>query len=160
MATGYRLKTVSQQILLLVALVLVVKHMYYCQQTLCRQKGKGKMITNAELYEFEQSIFTGVTVGVGSLVLLFSSGARVTIQCPFQCGEKDHLHTGHGENLSTSNFLFPLLNHVVRKCSVIDGEILKLSFDNEIHIQVFPENNGFESYVITTSHGDYPVITY
>ena len=118
------------------------------------------MITNAELYEFEQSIFTGVTVGVGSLVLLFSSGARVTIQCPFQCGEKDHLHTGHGENLSTSNFLFPLLNHVVRKCSVIDGEILKLSFDNEIHIQVFPENNGFESYVITTSHGDYPVITY
>ncbi|ELJ4054184.1 hypothetical protein QQW52_004545 [Escherichia coli] len=118
------------------------------------------MITDAELHEFEQSIFTGVTVGVGSLVLLFSSGARVMIQCPFQCGEKEHLHTGHGEILSTSNFLFPLLNQVVRKCSVLNGEILSLSFDNERYIHIFPENNGFESYVITTSHGDYPVMAY
>jgi hypothetical protein len=45
------------------------------------------MITIDELSEFEQSIFTGV-VGVGSLVLLFSSGSRILIQCPFQCGEK------------------------------------------------------------------------
>lgn len=151
---------VSQQIQPQVALALEVKLMYHYQQTLCRQKGKNNMITDAELHEFEQSIFTGVTVGVGSLVLLFSSGARVMIQCPFQCGEKGHLHTGHGENLSTSNFLFPLLNQVVRSCSVVDGEILRLSFDNERYIQVLPENNGFESYVITTSHGDYPVITY
>ncbi|WP_212668150.1 hypothetical protein, partial [Salmonella enterica] len=113
MDTGYRLKMVSQQIQPQVALALAVKLMYHYQQTLCRQKGKNNMITDAELHEFEQSIFTGVTVGVGSLVLLFSSGARVMIQCPFQCGEKGHLHTGHGENLSTSNFLFPLLNQVV-----------------------------------------------
>lgn len=150
----------SQQTLLQVALVLVVKLMYHYRQTLCRQKGKNNMITDAELHEFEQSIFTGITVGVGSLVLLFSSGARVLIQCPFQCGEKDHLHTGHGEDLSTSNFLFPLLNQIVRRCSVLDGEILRLSFDNEMCIQISPENNGFESYVITTSYGDYPVITY
>lgn len=151
---------VSQQIQLQVAVALEVKRMYHYQQTLCRQKGKNNMITDAELHEFEQSIFTGVTVGVGSLILLFSSGARVMIQCPFQCGEKGQLHTGHGENLSTSNFLFPLLNQVVRRCSVVDGEILRLSFDNERYIQVLSENNGFESYVITTSYGDYPVITY
>jgi len=118
------------------------------------------MITDAELHEFEQSIFTGVTVGVGSLVLLFSSGARVMIQCPFQYGEKERLLTGHGEVLSTSNFLFPLLNQVVRRCFVLDGEILSLFFDNEKYINIYPENNGFESYVITTSHGDYPVIIY
>jgi hypothetical protein len=118
------------------------------------------MITDAELHEFEQSIFIGVTVGVGSLVLLFSSGARVMVQCPFQCGEKEHLLIGHGEDLSTSNFLFPLLNQVVRRCSVLDGEILSISFDNERYIHIFPENNGFESYVITTRHGDYPVVTY
>lgn len=156
---------VSQQIQLQVVLALEVKRMYHYQQTLFRQKGKNNMITDAELHEFEQSIFTGVTVGVGSLVLLFSSGARVMIQCPFQCGEKGQLHTGHGENLSTSNFLFPLLNQVVRRCSVVDGEILnleilRLSFDNERYIQILPENSGFESYVITTSYGDYPVITY
>lgn len=130
------------------------------EQTLCCQKGKSKMITDVELHEFEQSIFTGVTVGVGSLVLLFSSGARVMIQCPFQCWEKDRLLTGHGEDLSTSKFLFPLLNQVVRRCSVLDGEILSLFFDNEKYINIYPENNGFESYVITTSHGDYPVIIY
>lgn len=118
------------------------------------------MITDAELHEFEQSIFIGVTVGVGSLVLLFSSGARVMVQCPFQGGEKEHLLIGHGEDLSTSNFLFPLLNQVVRRCSVLDGEILSISFDNERYIHIFPENNGFESYVITTRHGDYPVVTY
>ncbi|MCG5126348.1 hypothetical protein L2X78_01945 [Enterobacter mori] len=117
------------------------------------------MITDAELHEFEQSIFTRVTVGVGSLVLLFSSGARVIIQCPFQCGEKERLLTGHSEVLSTSNFLFPLLNQVVRG-AVLDGEILSLFFDNEKYINIYPENNGFEFYVITTSHGDYPVIIY
>lgn len=117
------------------------------------------MITNAQLREFDKSIFTGVTVGVGSLVLLFSSGARVMLQCPFQCGEKDHLHSGHGEDLSTSVFLFPMLNQVVKSISVLTGEILSLSFENESYIHIFPDSNGLESYVITTSQGDYPVIT-
>jgi uncharacterized metal-binding protein len=52
------------------------------------------MITIDELSEFEQSIFTGVIVGVGSLVLLFSSGSRILIQCPFQCGGESISKTG------------------------------------------------------------------
>lgn len=118
------------------------------------------MITNDELQEFELSIFTGVTVGIGSLVLLFSSGVRIMIQCPFQCGKKDHFQTGHGENIATSNLLFSMLNQPVESCFMLDGEILNLSFVDKTSIQIIPENNGFESYVITTSHGDYPVITY
>ncbi|NWC65556.1 hypothetical protein [Cedecea sp. P7760] len=118
------------------------------------------MITNDELREFEQSIFTGVIVEDGSLVLLFSSGARITVQCPFLCGRIDNLKDGHGENLSTSNLLFPLLNQIVESCSMLDGEILSLSFSNECHIRIIPECNGFESYVITTSRGDYPVISH
>ncbi|EMJ5807208.1 TPA: hypothetical protein ACSW2U_002920 [Enterobacter roggenkampii] len=116
------------------------------------------MITNDELREFEQSVFTGIIVGVGSLVLLFSSGCRILIQCPFQCGGKKHLQNGHGENLATSVLLFPTLNQTVYSCSMLDDETLTLCFSNEDHIHIIPEKNGFESYVITTSRGDYPVI--
>ena len=116
------------------------------------------MITNDDLREFEQSVFTGIIVGVGSLVLLFSSGCRILIQCPFQCGGKKNLQNGHGENLATSVLLFPTLNQTVYSCSMLDDETLTLCFSNEDHIHIIPEKNGFESYVITTSRGDYPVI--
>ncbi|MCT4713919.1 hypothetical protein MUA01_02775 [Enterobacteriaceae bacterium H18W14] len=118
------------------------------------------MITNDELLEFNQSIFTGVIVGVGSLVLLFSSGTRIMIQCPFQCGQKAHLFEGHGEDVATSNLLFPFLNLKIKTCSILDGEILELAFGNQRYIYIIPESSGFESYVITTSRGDYPIITY
>lgn len=118
------------------------------------------MITNDELLEFNKSIFTGVIVGVGSLVLLFSSGTRIMIQCPFQCGEKDHLIAGHGEDVMTSNLLFPLLNQKIESCTILDCEILKLSFSDQRDVYIIPESSGFESYVITTSQGDYPIITY
>ncbi|PWW10042.1 hypothetical protein [Mangrovibacter plantisponsor] len=116
------------------------------------------MITIDELKEFEQSILTGVIVGVGSLVLLFSSGSRIMIQCPFQCGKKSHLKSGHGEDLTTSILLFPTLNQKVESCPMLNGEILTICFSNENYIRIIPEKNGFESYVITTSLGDYPVI--
>jgi len=118
------------------------------------------MITNDELMEFNQSIFTGVIVGVGSLVLLFSSGTRITIQCPFQCVEKGHLLAGHGEDVATSNLLFPLLNQKIESCSILEGEVLNLAFSNQDHIYILPESSGFESYVITNSQGDYPIIIY
>lgn len=132
--------------------------MYRYQQILCHHKGKLRMVTIDELREFETSIFTGVIVGVGSLVLLFSSGGRILIQCPFQCRGEKHYQNGHGEDLTTSVLLFPMLNQKVYSCSMLDGEVLKLCFSRECCIRIIPEKNGFESYVITTSHGDYPVI--
>lgn len=116
------------------------------------------MITNDELHQFEQSIFTGVTVGIGSLVLLFSTDCRIMIQCPFKCGKKEHLLEGHGEDVITSSLFFPILNHMVETCSLLEGEILHLSLSDGNCIYIYPEDNGFESYVITTSQGDYPVI--
>lgn len=118
------------------------------------------MILNDELKEFECSVFTGVTVGMGSLVLLFSSGARVMIQCSFQCEKNNHIQEGHGENIESSNLLFAFLNHKVESCTLSDSEVLDLSFGKEGYIRVIPECNGFESYVMTTSKGDYPVIMY
>lgn len=116
------------------------------------------MITNYDVKEFEMSIFTGVTVGIGSLVLLFSSGARVMLQCPFSCEINDQFNTGHGEEITTSHYLFPFLNHEVKFCVMLNDDIFSLCFGENKCIQIIPEGNGFESYVISTSYGEHPVI--
>ena len=116
------------------------------------------MITQNELNEFGQAFFTGVTVGVGSLVFLFSTGATILVQCPFKCGKIGHLVDGHGENLMTSVKIFPLLNKKVITAEMVDSSTLRLVFADESEVYILPDNNGFESYVITTSHGPHPVI--
>lgn len=118
------------------------------------------MITQSELDELDQAIFTGITVGVGSLILLFSTGVTILVQCPFQCGRNDHLLAGHGEELMTSTLLFPFLNQRIKNVEMMDGSILKLVFHNVYEIYIIPDASGFESYVITTSQGAYPVIEY
>lgn len=118
------------------------------------------MITNDELREFEQAILTGVTVGIGSFVLLFSSNVRIMIQCSFELRTKEHSETGHGECPTSSMIIFPLLNQNIESCSMLDGERLNLYFSNENSLQILPERNGLESNVITTKNGDYPVIAY
>ena len=116
------------------------------------------MITPSELYEFRQSFLTGITVGVGSLIFLFSSGVSILIQCPFKYGTPDHLLDGHGENLMTSVNLFSFLNHQVVIAEMSENSVFRLVFSNENEICIIPDNSGFESYVITTSQGHYPVI--
>ncbi|PLR32593.1 hypothetical protein CYR55_18610 [Chimaeribacter californicus] len=118
------------------------------------------MITKSELNEFNQAIFTGITVGIGSLVFLFSTGASILVQCSFQCGNTDEFLIGHGEDLMTSNLLFSFLNQCVKQVEVLEGDIFKLVFCNGNEIDIIPDANGFESYVVTTSQGIYPVISY
>lgn len=118
------------------------------------------MITKNELDEFNSSILTGITVGIGSLILLFSSGVTVLVQCPFQCGKKGQFSAGHGEDIMTSTLLFSFLNHVVTSATMLNGSVLRLVLSDDCEIDIFPEDNGFESYVINTSQGAYPVITY
>jgi hypothetical protein len=116
--------------------------------------------TNHVVNEFEKSILTGVTVGVGPLVLLFSSNVRVMIQCPFEFEVKEHLQTGHGECPASSVIIFPALNQKVESCAMLNGERLNFHFSNESNLQITPEKNSLESYVITTSYGDYPVVIF
>ncbi len=151
---------VSRRILPQAVPALVGKRTFHYQQRRCHQKDEVAMISKDELHEFEHSIFTGITVGIGSMILLFSSSTRVLIQCPFLCGRNERSHLGHGENIETSNLLFPLLNHEVKNCSLVGNKRLNLCFDDGSYICITPENNGLESYVITTSQGNYPIITY
>ena len=118
------------------------------------------MINENEICELIASILTGVTVGIGSLVLLFSSGASILIQCPFQCGKEGTSRMGHGEAVNDSVLFFSALNHEVKNAEMLSNDTLILSLSGGYEIKIYPENNGLESYVVTTSHGGMPIINY
>lgn len=116
------------------------------------------MITKLELNELTASIFTGITMGVGSLVLLFSSGASILVQCPFRCEKEACVQFGHGEDILTSTLLFPYLNIKVQFAKMLDGEMIKIFLLNGCKVIIMPEVNDLDSYVISTQYGDYPLI--
>jgi len=115
------------------------------------------MIEDRDLAEFCHTIFRGVTVGVGSLVLLFGSRAQVLIQCAFECVDGNSIRLGHSEDVKSSSILFDCLNHVVEGANLDHDDVLTLNFDDGKRLRIVPERNGLESYVITTRYGICPV---
>ncbi|OZI32947.1 hypothetical protein CEG14_18915 [Bordetella genomosp. 1] len=115
------------------------------------------MINEADLSELQSTVLTGVTVGIGSQILMFGNGATVLIQCPFKSeiqGKKLH---GHGERPHTSELLYDYLNHQVTSASLQDGGVLVLEFERRRWLRIVPERDGLEAYVISTRHGICPV---
>lgn len=115
------------------------------------------MIEDRDLAEFCDTIFSGVTVGIGSMVLLFVSGAQILVQCAFECTDADSSRLGHGEHASTSPILFDYLNHVVEAAEIDHESTLTLAFDYGMCLRIIPERNGLESYVVTTHRGSFPI---
>lgn len=111
-----------------------------------------------DLAELRDTVLTGLTVGIGSLVLLFASGAQVLVQCMFQCGEEDALRSGHGEDIRSSPLLLDLLNHRVEDAMINADWVLTLRLDDDRYLRIVPERNGLESYVVTTRHGICPIV--
>jgi hypothetical protein len=115
------------------------------------------MIEDRDLAELCHTLLTGVTVGIGSLILVFVSGAQILVQCAFECIEGDVTSFGHGEDVSTSPILFSYLNHGVESAVMDRDAVLTLSFEDSKSLRIVPERNGLESYVITTRYGICPV---
>ncbi|MDR5835909.1 hypothetical protein [Caballeronia sp. LZ034LL] len=116
------------------------------------------MIEEKDLNELREGQLTGVTIGVGSMVLTFSNGSQILIQCPFERINGSDLQHGHGERLGSSTLLFDVLNHRVSSAEFDSESVLTISFDNALRIRILPEVNGFESYVVTTNFGQCPVM--
>ncbi|WP_429540155.1 hypothetical protein [Pseudomonas fluorescens] len=110
-----------------------------------------------DLMELEAAVLSGVTVGVGSQVLIFGTGATVLIQCPFECEGQDGVKLGHGEDVSTAAILFEFLNQQVKHAFLEEEEVLVLKFEGLKCLKIVPERNGLESYVLTTRFGICPV---
>lgn len=115
------------------------------------------MINEADLAELKLAVLSGITVGVGSQVLIFSNGVTILIQCPFVCEEQGQRKWGHGEQFDTSVTLFGFLNDGVEEAFLEIGGELLLRFNSCKSLRIVPEPNGLESYVLTTRFGICPV---
>lgn len=115
------------------------------------------MIEDRDLAELRYTLLTGITVGIGSLILVFVSGAQILVQCTFECIEGDVTRLGHGEDISTSPILFGYLNQRVERAVMDSDAVLTLWFGESKFLRIVPERNGLESYVITTRYGICPV---
>lgn len=115
------------------------------------------MIDDRDLSEFCHTILIGVTVGIGSLVMVFVSGAQILLQCTFECVDGDVVRSGHGEDVSTSPMLFGYLNHRIEVAAMDRDAVLTLNFDDGKSLRIVPERNGLESYVVTTRYGVCPI---
>ncbi|WP_434771304.1 hypothetical protein [Pseudomonas entomophila] len=116
------------------------------------------MIDEQELEEFGKAILTGVTVGLGSQVLLFGDKLSLIVQCPYRCNRLGIESWGHGENAKTSNLIFGFLNEKVESASCDSDGVLSIFFTGEKSISIVPEKDGLESYVLSSKYGISPVL--
>lgn len=116
------------------------------------------MINESDLTELRSAVLTGVTIGVGSQVLIFGNGVTLLIQCPFKKNSKSGERWGHGEDVATGILFFDFLNHKVGSACLDVGGILVLNFGDVGSLVIVPDSNGLESYVLTTKFGVFPVL--
>jgi hypothetical protein len=65
---------------------------------------------------------------------------------------------GHGETSRTRIILFGLLNEDIVDVSLDADCRITLTFTAGRGIRIIPDGSGFESYVLNTSNGVFPVI--
>lgn len=102
------------------------------------------------------TILVGILVGAGSLVLHFSDGSSLLIQCPFEAIAGRDATRGHGENPATAPALFRFLNEPVTGVAVSETGESTLRFRTG-SMRIIPDHSGLESYVLRTSRGVMPV---
>jgi hypothetical protein len=103
------------------------------------------------------SAFVGVLVGHGSMILHFSNGSSVLVQCEFEVFDGKLSRPGHGESAATSLILFEFFNeHVVSVSVDVVGQ-MTFSFGANRGFRIIPAGSGFESYVLQTQNGVFPV---
>lgn len=115
------------------------------------------MISDSDLAEMVPSALTGVTVGIGSQILLFDDKASVLIQCPFVSDINSVCKWGHGEDATTSPLFFEFLNLDVEAFSIDSFGVLTITFSAKMILKIFPEKNGLESYVVSTRRDVFPI---
>jgi hypothetical protein len=103
------------------------------------------------------SAFVGVLVGLGSMILHFSNGSSVLVQCTFEVLDGRLSQSGHGQSPGTSLILFEFFNeHVVRVSVDVVGQMTFI-FGAERGFRIIPDGSGLESYVLRTPKGVFPV---
>jgi hypothetical protein len=103
------------------------------------------------------STFVGVLVGFGSMILHFSNGSSILVQCGFEVFDGKLSQSGHGQSPGTSVILFEFFNeHVVNVSVDLVGQMI-FNFGTDREFRIIPDNSGLESYVLRTPKGVLPV---
>ncbi len=117
------------------------------------------MLNDKEISELSGALLTGVLTGAGSIVLILSNQSQILIQCDFFIQTREGAtEIGHGENPISSVIIFPELNQLIERAHLSKEMELSLYFSNKSMLNIKPERNGMESYVVTTKYGVSPVL--
>jgi hypothetical protein len=111
----------------------------------------------ADATSLATSAFVGVLVGFGSMILHFSDGSSVLVKCVFEVFDGRLLQSGHGKSPGTSTLLFGFFNEQVVSVSVNAVGQVTFNFGVEKGFRIIPDGSGFESYVLRTPKGVFPV---
>ncbi|MEM5298642.1 hypothetical protein VSR82_30485 [Burkholderia sp. JPY481] len=122
------------------------------------------MLEKRDLAEIVGREVTGVTVNPSSVSLSFNgsggNGGWILVQCRFV------LQAAGGQTIGNATLpesAAPLLSCLKRK--IVDArfdesKVLTLHFEDEQFLQLIPEKDGLESYVLHTAEGVVPVIDF
>jgi hypothetical protein len=105
----------------------------------------------------KDSLFVGVLVGYGSMILHFGNGSSILIQCPFETVTNGLRATGHGEDAETAIHLFEFFNTEILDAAADEKGLITLKFGDTKKLRICPDGSGLESYVVRTSNGVLPV---
>ncbi|MGN3967313.1 hypothetical protein ACS0ZG_36285 [Burkholderia gladioli] len=122
------------------------------------------MIEDRDLEEIVGRDIVGVMINPGSVSLYFNGadgrGGWILVQCRFVFKTAAGRIIGNDEFPEFAN---PLLNCLGKK--VVDADfderkVFTLNFENKQFLQLIPEKDGLESYVLHTAQGIIPVIDF
>jgi hypothetical protein len=103
------------------------------------------------------SAFVGVLVGSVSMILHFSNGSSMLVQCAFEVYDENVSQSGHGESPGTSVILFEFFNEPVVSVNVNVVGRMTFDFGAGRGFRIIPDRSGLESYVLRTPKGVFPV---
>jgi len=89
-----------------------------------------------------------VCVGINDYHINFESGLSITMQCKFQVGQGNDTKDNIDLTDTSGVNLFKLVGLRVKKCEVFNKAKMRLSFENDVFIEIFDSNADFESFSI------------
>ncbi|WP_029970997.1 hypothetical protein [Paraburkholderia graminis] len=122
------------------------------------------MIEKRDLDEIVGKEITGVTVNPGSVSLSFNgsggSGGWILVQCRFVLQAVGSQTLGNATLPESAASLLSCLKRKIVDARFDEGKVLTLHFEDKQLLQLIPEKDGLESYVLHTAQGIVPVIDF
>ena len=109
-------------------------------------------LSKDECLVFNGSYLSLACMGIGSIILKFlgqdSRQISIVINSKFEWTDRINKVIGDGNDPITVSSLYPILNLTILNVCQSEEGILQINFENNGQLEIFPNVDGFESYVI------------